>query len=278
MDFFYDGGKNVRDTYENVMRNFNAITLFIQQNDTVDFIMLQEVDLKSKRSYRMNQFVTLDSLLNEHTGNTGINYQVDFVPVPPFKPLGKVKSGIVTFNSFQPWSVTRYAFHGNYSWPTRLFMLKRCYLVNRYPLKKGNEFILINTHNSAYDDGSLRAGQLKQLEMYSMAEYEKGNYVLIGGDWNQSPTSFKAHYSQVFDTINVSYLPNDFLPGWQQLYPDNYPTNRRISSPYNPESSRTTVIDYYIASPNISAHDLHVIDLKFKNSDHQPVLVTFSLN
>ncbi len=278
MDFFYDGGKKVRDSYKNVLQNLNSILSFMNQNDTIDFMMLQEVDIRSKRSYRINEYYIFDSVLSGRNGNIGINYRVDFVPVPPLSPLGKVKSGIVTYSVFNPQSVTRYSFHGNYAWPTSIFMLKRCFMVNRYPLQNGREFVLINTHNSAYDDGSLRAGQLKELAGYVLAEYEKGNYVLIGGDWNQSPAGLKAQYTNVFDTVNVSYLPEDFLTGWQQLYSDEYPTNRRITAPYDPKVTPTTVIDFYIASPNIVSHTLQVIDLGFKNSDHQPVLLTFSFN
>ena len=50
MDFFYDGGKMVRDTRENVKMNLDAITAHIGGSDTIDFFLLQEVDFSSKRS------------------------------------------------------------------------------------------------------------------------------------------------------------------------------------------------------------------------------------
>ena len=277
MDFFYDGGEKVRDSRRNVSDNVKAISSLIQQNDTIDFILIQEVDISSKRSYGIDEYRRFDSLLADHQGSIGINYKVGFVPVPPLKPLGRVKSGIATFTVFQPQSVIRYAFHGNYSWPTRIFMLKRCYLVNRYTLENGKEFVLVNTHNSAYDDGSLRAAQLKQLEKFAISEFEAGNFVLIGGDWNQSPAEFKPNFRYTFDTVNVSYLPKDFLSGWQQEYTSDCPTNRRITAPYNPDTTPTTVIDFYIASPNIKVLKLRAINLEFRNSDHNPVLLTFIL-
>ena len=43
-------------------------------------------------------------------------------------------------------------------------MLDRCFLVNRYPVSNGNELLMINTHNSAYDDGSLRKQQMDFLK------------------------------------------------------------------------------------------------------------------
>jgi endonuclease/exonuclease/phosphatase family metal-dependent hydrolase len=226
----------------------------------------------------MNQVARLDTILNKGTSYVGINYQAAFVPVPLYAPLGKVKSGIVTYAGFPPSDVRRISYPGSFSWPSRSFNLKRCFLVSRYSVIDGKEFILINTHNSAYDDGSLRDAEIHALSLFVKQEFGKGNYVLIGGDWNQCPPGFKAQYIQPFDTINVKYLPDDFLPGWKFAYPTNGPTNRRIQTPYSSSETPTTVIDYFVASPNINIEMLQRADLDFRHSDHQPVLLTFTLN
>ena len=49
MDFFYDGGKQVRTSKENVYENFEFVKSTLKNNDSLDFILLQEVDLHSKR-------------------------------------------------------------------------------------------------------------------------------------------------------------------------------------------------------------------------------------
>jgi len=278
MDFFYDGGENVRDTKENVIRNVDAISRFLSSNDTVNFILLQEVDQSSKRSYYINQLHFFDSLLSDHDGFLGINYQVGFVPVPVHDPLGKVKSGIATFSAKPPLKVTRYSFDANYPWPKRLFMLKRCFLVTTFPVINGKELNVINIHNSAYDDGTLRANQLTLLNEYALDQYTKGNYILFGGDWNQSPDTFKPEYNQPFDTINLSYLPSGFLRDWRRIFCDTIPTNRRIKTPYTRGVTTTTVIDYFIVSPNITVLQVNPQELNFKNSDHQPLIIRFTLN
>jgi endonuclease/exonuclease/phosphatase family metal-dependent hydrolase len=277
MDFFYDGGKGVRDTHAHVRRNFGAISTFLKSNDSVNFILLQEADIASKRSYHINEVYSLDTLLKKNGGYVGVNYQVGFVPVPVYSPMGKVKSGIVTYSDFQPNNVRRYAYPGSFPWPSRTFNLKRCFLVCRYNLTNGKEFILVNTHNSAYDDGSLRAVEIKTLASFAEQEFRNGNYVLIGGDWNQCPSGFKPTYSQPFDTLDLRYLPADFLSGWKQAYPTDGPTNRRVQTPYNRATTLTTVIDFYIASPNISIQSVKRAGLDFAYSDHQPVIITFSL-
>lgn len=278
MDFFYDGGEGVRDSEENVLMNLKKISGFLEANDSIDFFLLQEVDRSSKRSYRINQFSDIDALLSNYKGYLGINYSTGFVPVPLNAPLGKVKSGIAIYSDLEPSVVIRYGFKGNYAWPKRLFMLKRCFLVCSFPVTNGREFHLVNVHNSAYDDGSLRAGQLSILNNFAIAEYEKGNYVLFGGDWNQSPDGFKPEFDQPFDTLNLSYLPEDFLKEWKRIHCDTVPSNRRIKAPYKKGETLTTVIDFYIVSPNITVSNYKAQDLNFENSDHQPLIINFSLN
>ena len=52
MDFFKDGGTKVITPKDRCLENIARIGDFILNNDTVDFILLQEVDRDSKRSYR----------------------------------------------------------------------------------------------------------------------------------------------------------------------------------------------------------------------------------
>jgi len=277
MDFFYDGGEEVRDSRENVSRNLEEISRYIGLHDSIDFILLNEVDLKSKRSYYTNHLEKLGAILSDHKAFIGLNYVVDFVPIPVKAPFGKIESGIVTYSKYLPKSSVRHSYHGNYKWPMSTFMLKRCYLVNRHTLPDGREFVLVNLHNSAYDDGSLRAAQLEQLSTFVEGEYSKENFVFIGGDWNQSPTDFIPMMEHVFDTIMLSYLPADFLTGWTQAYSDTIPTNRRIMIPYDKTKTPTTVIDFYIVSPNIEVESIRTEDLGFENTDHNPVFITFKL-
>lgn len=278
MDFFYDGGERVRDTKENVSQNFQGISNFLALNDSINFILLQEVDQSSKRSYHTDQFYLLDTILSRHMGFMGLNYKVEFVPVPVSTPLGKVKTGVATYSDIDPIQTIRYGFSGNYFWPKRLFMLKRCFMVCKFHVNNGKFLSIINVHNSAYDDGSLKTQQLNLLNEYAQQQYKQGNYVLMGGDWNQCPDKFEPGYSQPFDTEDLSYLPAGFLSNWQRIYSDSIPSNRRVNIPYTKDETLTTLIDYYIASPNITVTELKPQDMNFKNSDHQPLIISFILD
>ena len=48
------------------------------------------------------------------------------------------------------------------------------------------ELVLINFHLEAYDSGEGKVAQMKQLSEKLQEEYAKGNYVIAGGDFNQT--------------------------------------------------------------------------------------------
>jgi len=279
MDFFYDGGKQVRPSKENVGQSLENVIKFLQANDTVEFFMLQEVDLNSKRSYKTNEFESIDNALASHTATLGLNYNVFFVPLPPTEPMGKVKSGLQTLSSFVPKETVRHSFPGNYSWPMGVFMLDRCFLVSRFNLDNGKELIVVNTHNSAYDDGSLRKQQMDYLKGFLLEEYENGNYVIVGGDWNQSPAGLLKEFDgQVFDNENYAEIPAGYpTPEWQWAFDQSTPTNRRVKTSYERGVTATTLIDFYLLSPNINLISVKTHDMNFQNSDHQPVFLKMAL-
>jgi endonuclease/exonuclease/phosphatase family metal-dependent hydrolase len=274
MDFFYDGGKGVRPTQENAQRNFEGITRTLSAFTGFDFVLLQEVDVDSKRSYHRNQVEELGDLFRDHQGFFGMNWDVFFVPLPLSAPLGKVESGILSLSKHAPTEVVRHSLPADFMWwPYSLFMLDRCFLVERFPLSKGKELLVINTHNSAYDDGSMRKQQMDELKEFLLEEYKKGNYIIMGGDWNQTPYGFPPEFpSHLFDTINLTYMDRDYPTGdWTRAFDPGLPTNRRVTVPYERSSSLTTVIDYYLLSPNVELEEVETIDVDFQYSDHQPV-------
>lgn len=279
MDFFYDGGDQMRPDEEGVIDNLKGIIETLSPYRENDFVMLQEVDVDSKRSYHHNQAGMIEGRLQPSGSWFGLNYKVAFVPIPPKEPMGKVTSGLLTLSTHSPSRVVRYSFPGNYSWPMNLFMLDRCFLVSRFPLTGGKELLVINTHNSAYDDGSLRKQQMEYLQDFLLTEYVRGNYIIVGGDWNQSPYGLPPELpSHRFDTVNLTYVEADYpAPGWTWAYDPEVPTNRRVTTPYDRSVSLTTIIDYYLVSPNIKVLNVNTLDLDFKYSDHQPVTLNVQL-
>jgi endonuclease/exonuclease/phosphatase family metal-dependent hydrolase len=172
----------------------------------------------------------------------------------------------------------RYAFPGKYGFPKQLFMLDRCFMVNRYPVSNGKELVIINTHNEAFDPGQIRRAQMNYLKEFIEGEYANGNYVIAGGDWNQTPPGFKPEFTENIPDTTQMMLPADFLPaGWQWLYDPKMPTNRSVVAAYDPATTTTSVIDFFLVSPNVEAVAVNGIHLGFRNSDHNPVMVQVRL-
>lgn len=280
MDFFYDGGEQVRPPESNVHANLAGVVNFLKSQDSIDFYLLQEVDQKSKRSYRIDEYDSIQSQFADYHAYFGKNYDVFFVPTPPTHPYGKVVSGLMSMSRFEPLEVVRHSFPGNYGFPKGLFMLDRCFLVKRFSLENGKEFVLINTHNSAYDDGTLRKGQMNYLKSFLMDEYNKGNYIVVGGDWNQSPPGLDKNIEgYMFDNEDFSQINPDYLPSeWKWIFSNKLPTNRRVATPYIAGTTPTTIIDFFLISPNVENIYIENIDLGFEFSDHQPVKAKFKLN
>lgn len=279
MDFFYDGGEKVRPTKGNYQKNFDGILNTIKEYQDIDFLLIQEVDLGSKRSYKQNQFELIGNAIPNYSKSIGINYDVKFVPTPVTQPMGRTLSGLTIFSKTEPAKSTRYSFPGNYSWPLGLFMLDRCFLINEYPLSSGKNLIVISTHNSAYDDGTLRRQQMDFLKNILLNYYEQGDYVIAGGDWNQCPYGFEPQFDgDVFDTDALIYIDKDYpAADWTWAFDPTIPTNRRVMIPYEKGKTPTTLIDFFLCSPNIVVEQVKGRVLGFEFSDHQPVEMNIKL-
>lgn len=274
-DFFMDGGKNVRpETDENVRKNIAGISKIIKAADC-DVQFLQEVDQSSKRSYFLDETASLSNLIGG-TNAFAVNYSSQYVPFP-LPTIGKVQSGLLTLNSFGAAKAERIALTGTYAWPVRVAQLKRCLLVERVPLQGSDkELVLVNLHLEAYDDGDAKQIQTEELLKLLTTEYEKGNYCIAGGDFNQT---FSEVDATKYPLIDASYwkagtLSSDILPeGWRFAVDDSAPTCRLLNQPYSGDRATTQfyVIDGFIVSPNVEVKAVNVIETDFQYTDHNPL-------
>jgi len=286
--FFFSDGKMVRSPKAFVNENLKGIIDFIQSNPT-DFVLLQEVDQSSKRSYYRNQHDLISAGLNGYSQHFAYNYQVARVIVPLFNPwnvLGKVASGLSSYSRFNPISSNRYQYPGKYNWPAYLFHLDRCMSVQRYPTSQvsGKELLVINTHNSAYDKGYLKPKEMAYMRAFLLAEHKKGNYVVIGGDWNQNPPGVNNDQVSMAAGVlpNLSYQPpqidETFMPeNWQWVFDPLIPTSRSLVDVLDYGKTPVALIDYFLISPNIEVISVKGFNLKFQYSDHNPVMMTVRL-
>ena len=279
MDFFYEGGKMVRPTVTQSQKYIQGISEVIKNNDSIDFFLLQEVDFNSKRSYYQDQSDLLFSITNLPL-TKAINYKSDYIPVPFLNPMGKVNSGLVTISKYIPEESTRIATPGSYAWPKKLFMLKRCLLITKYKVSGQHDLVVFNVHNSAYDDAeALRDEELKLIRSLALEEYNKGNFVIAGGDWNQNPPGLEVSGLNPYKVKTLRPIPANLMPeGWVWAFDDRLPTNRDLDKPFDKVMTTCSTIDFFLISPNIEVLETRTLDLEFENSDHLPVLMKIRLN
>ena len=278
-DFFMDGGKDVRSAdKEQVLRYLDGIKTSIQALYP-DVVLLQEVDVDSGRTYRIDQsdYLALDASAH------AMNYACDFVPFP-LPPLGRVYSGV--FTTTQGLAIDeaeRISLPCPFQWPVRTANIKRCLLVSYLPIEGSDkQLVAVNLHLEAYDGGEGKIAQTKMLKELIEGEYAKGNYVIAGGDFNQIfPGGLEAFPNTHPDLWTPGLLEEDMLAdGWHFAYDLAVPSCRLLNQPYNPADTENTqyyVIDGFILYPNVELLAVEGVDLDFANSDHNPVLISVKL-
>jgi endonuclease/exonuclease/phosphatase family metal-dependent hydrolase len=279
-DFFYDGGKMVIPGKEMTTRYFSGIKNLVKANDTVDFIFLQEIDQLAKRSWYIDEVAGLDKVLPGFSRAFAINYDCRYVPMPVQQPMGKVVAGLASYSQIKPARAEVQYYDAFFAWPKRLAFLKRCFVALRFGLDNGKELVVINTHNSAFDStGALRKRELFILDSVMQVEYKNGNYVVAGGDWNSNPRGFSpSSVIQGDKVVNIEPpVESGFLPGWQFVYDPAKPSNRFADIPYAKGVTRTTIIDFFVVSPNIEVKTVTTIPTGFAYSDHEPVKMAVRL-
>ena len=277
-DFFMDGGTKSRPGDPDAVYSYLRGIVSEVEQAGADLMVFQEVDIDASRTFGTDE----TEALARGVSAFALNYSCPFVPIP-FPPMGKVHSGLFTTTDFAVTSADRFALPCPFSWPLSIANLKRCMLVTRHPVAGSeHELVLVNVHLEAYDDGEGKTAQTKQLMDFLQEEYQKGNYVITGGDFNQIfPGGQKAWPNTHPDLWTPGVLDTDLLGGFGCVYDLAVPTCRLLNQPYDPTDTVNTQyfsIDGFLVSPNVDVASVKTLDLGFEYSDHNPVLLTVSLN
>ena len=282
--FFMDGGKSSwAESEESVVECISKSAEYIASQNP-DFIFLQEVDIDSTRSYHINQLDLLRTYFDGYQEVFAVNYHSAFLMYPFHQPHGASNAGLATYSKPQMTSALRRQLEISTSF-SKFLDLDRCYSVSRIPVSNGKELVLYNTHLSAYGGSDeIRTSQMTMLLQDMKKEYDAGNYVLCGGDYNHD---FTGNSTQMLNDMD----DNDF--GWAQPFPaellpegitrcidysngETIATARNCDVPYSPDCF-TVILDGFLVSDNIKVTHLENQDLGFLYSDHNPVVMQFEL-
>lgn len=275
-------GKHARAQSREIVQTNTQGAIDVASAYNADFYLLQEVDVKADRSFKIDQTQLIRDAFSAYSSTYASNFHSAFLAYPLTEPHGAVEAGLLTLADIKISEATRRSFPVDTSFPTKFFDLDRCFALHRIPVQQGGELVLINTHMSAYDEGGvIRAAQLKMLVEVLEEEYSKGNWVVVGGDFNHALCgTVESFVSQQQVPEWVFEFDDTHLPkGFSVVCADNkdqVPTCRSSDIPYQKGVNYTAVIDGFIVSDNVQAAAL-TIDTDFMYSDHNPVLLEFTL-
>jgi endonuclease/exonuclease/phosphatase family metal-dependent hydrolase len=287
--FFMDGGDESRArseeaVIENISGSIGAVT-----DLDADIMLFQELDTDGTRSYHVDEKELTIGLLTEKgfsdiTYTFAENYDSPYLFYPITEPHGKNQAGILTVSDFEITEGLRRSLPIEDGF-MKFLDLDRCYSKQRIPVENGKELIVYNLHLSAYtSDPSTATNQLVLLFDDMTEEYEAGNYVVGGGDFNKDLLGNSAeifHCGELEDNW-AQPVPEELIPEEIQLVApfdeaDPVPSCRNADEPYD-EDSFVLTVDGFLASANVEALNADVLDTGFQWSDHNPVYMDFRLN
>ncbi len=283
----YAKGMNKADVEKNVSGQMT-----VAKELGADFYFFQEVDVKADRSYGIDMYARARRELDGYSFVYAENFHTAKLLYPFNDPIGKTKAGILTLSKYKIDSAVRRSFPITKSFIDKLFDLDRCFSVQYLPIADSDKkLVMINLHMSAYDKGgTVRAQQLEMLNAVLADEYQAGNYVIAGGDFNH------CLIADEFETDEqaLSYFPSEQkTPEWVKnsvLHSSELADGFRIAAdlgtstcrgadmPYTPGVNYTTVIDGFIVSDNVTVEREQTVDTQYAYSDHNPVMMSFTLD
>ena len=263
---------------EDVQKNTDGAVSVLKDQDA-DFVFVQEVDEDGDRSYHINQVEALRAALQGDM-TYAENFHTAYLLYPFNDPHGKNNAGIVTFSKVALNSSVRRSYPVDTGF-AKFFDLDRCFSVNRVSVTGGKELVLVNSHMSAYDAGGIiRAEQLEMLCAFMSEEYAKGNYVIVGGDFNHELADSFGTFPTKQKQPSWAYpltdgdLPENFFIAASR---EGAGTCRSAEIPYTPGVNYVNVLDGFIVSDNVRVNSVRNIDTGFAYSDHNPVRMEFVL-
>ena len=298
--FFMDGGKSSwAKSKDSVKETIKGAGELVASKDP-DFALVQEIDLDATRSYHVNEYSILKENIPAYNCVFAQNYDSAFLFYPFTQPHGKSKAGFALFSKYPITGSMRRSFPISTSF-TKFFDLDRCYSISRVPVDNGKELVIFELHMSAYGNSdAIREGQIRMLSEDMQKEYEAGNYVICGGDFNhdlkavdtQSKASDADNNTQTDSEDSAepeswaypfprSELPEHFSFCLDQLSEDEknnlWNSARNADMEYVPGETYTVTLDGFIISDNVECTKYENVNTGYSYSDHDPVYMEFQL-
>lgn len=271
-DFVFDLGEQRRPlSGELVDLNLQAIQQRLPSLDA-DLYMLQEVAKPSWVTYQRDVLGGVTSALPEYDWIFGADIDTRYVP-PPFG----VKAGNMILSRLNLSSAERRGLPLEPNFKLGIF--RKGYRMHIVRIDEQRSWVFINIHLSTFDseEDDVRRKQVSALIEFAESEYEKGNHVVIGGDWNLRLTDTEfPHQTDDRFRFWIRDFPQELVPdGWRWAVDESVPTVRTAHQPYVKGDNYVLTIDGFLTSPNVNVLEVEGLDLNFEHTDHHPVQAVF---
>lgn len=286
------GGSSRATNKDRVIINANGSAELVGKgvNSSVDFILFQDIDVDSTRSYYVDQKEILANSLSSMAGVFAETGSSNYVISPISSPLGRTDSRMATFSDKYISFRIRYSLPSNSEFMTKYGTNDNCVILTRFKTTGSSMLSIINVNVGIYEDEDIRQKDLEAL--LKIMDYElntKGNYCLVGGS-----------FGYLLNGTDGEFLNNMQSPSWSKNLPDSFNadvlngigysiardevaidqsigTVRDMSVSYSKGGSFEAVVDGFIVSKNISVENVSVIDNGYLYSSHNPVKISFRL-
>ncbi len=295
IDFWFDCyGDRVLMTENEVLVNLQGLADLINGEQPF-IVLLQEVDVNSKRSAYIDQIQWLLDHTHLNYAAYASQWQNQFIPSDG---LGPTDSGNAVLSVYPLSEGERIALplRSDQDALTRHFYLKRNILKVRVDVPYQTIWVL-NVHTSAYAQDGTKKDQLDIFKDEMDALNDMGFGFIAGGDLNEIPPgSINTHDFPDAVCEDEEFMADDYreeLDWLNDIYASYYPAipladylaEENNGDTINPYYTHTTdkngwwtrKIDYLFTNMNSFFSDGRVLQNTMPLSDHAPVLVNISI-
>ncbi|MEO1080814.1 MAG: endonuclease/exonuclease/phosphatase family protein [Pseudomonadota bacterium] len=283
--FFYDDGSDSWPDADTVASVTRRVAAFIAEQNP-DVVLLQEVDDLAARTHMQDQTEALLNLLPQFSAYTETFYwKAAYVPHPSIR--GRVGTKLLVLSKYRLGEATRHALSPitTEDFLTRQFNLKRAMQQVRMPVAGAPDLVLINTHLSAFAQGSdTMKRQVAQVMARLDALPAAASWVL-GGDFNLLPDDaalasnvhLLSQYSEQGTELEPLISRYASVPPLAGIEANPEPWFTYMS-PADPQRRPDRTIDYIFYSSELAVTRGEVLRGDARQlSDHLPLIMEFRL-
>lgn len=185
IDFWFDCiGDRVEMTKEEVVEHMEGLALKINQVNP-DIILLQEIDINSKRAAYIDQVQWLLDNTELNYGVYASQWKADFIPTDG---IGRINSGNAILSKFPITDAQRLSLPElEQDALTSYFYLKRNVLTTKVQVPDFGPVHVVNVHTDAYSKDDTKKKQIDLFKAEMDRIHAAGGLVVGGGDLNTLP-------------------------------------------------------------------------------------------